>query len=242
MSEFPEWLPVPVIAWIEANRDHPEHIAGADLIHQFATDPRAQILWDELAKKHKKLNRYLGYYLSPAQPAALASLFDDVPADDDERQEIALVILFKQLLHIAISVHAAKSEAQRAQQAEDMRQRAAWLRSEADDTDLIPNGASGIDWRLVSVGMRAKADVLEQAADDLGVYRLVVPKDRANMAGIATAMRISTVIETLFGKPLYLQSAALATMLTGETVTMEQVRDIRRKHPTRVKFVRKSRQ
>ncbi len=242
MSEFPEWLPVPVIDWIKENRDHPEHVSGADLIHQIATDPRAKTLWDELAKKHTKLNRYLGYYVSPAKPAALASLFDDIPDDDEGKQDLALVFLFKQILHIAISASPAKTEADRARRSAEMRQRAAWLRSEADDTDLIPSGARVIDWRLVASGMRAKADVLEQASNALGVYDLVVPKERENMTGIDAALRISTVIETLFGKPLYRQSAAIAELLTGETVTMEQVRDLRRKHPASVKFMRKSRQ
>jgi len=234
MSEFPDWLPVPVIAWIEANRDHPEHIAGADLIHQFATDPRAKTLWTELAKRKPRGFAY------PAQPAALASLLNDVPADDDARQNLALLLLFKQILNLAIWVLPAKTEANRAMRAEEMRQRAVWLRTEAADTDLIPNGAAGIDWRLVAAGMRAKADVLHQTADALGVYHLVVPYDRENMDGLAKASRISAMTEAMFGNPLYRQSAAIAELLTGETVTFEQVRDLRRKHPARVKFVRKS--
>ncbi|MGC9272137.1 hypothetical protein [Acidiphilium sp.] len=231
MTSYPDWLPVPVIAWIEANRDHPEHVARADLIHQIAADPRGKVLWSELTKR--KPNGFV----YPVQRTAIEGFCDPpIPTDETERHGIGLIFVFKQLLHIAISVHAAKSEAQRAQQAEDMRRRAAWLRTEADDTDLIPNGAGEIDWRMVAAGMRAKADVLQQAADALGVYHLVVPHERENMTGIATALRISTVTETVFGKPLYRQSAALAEMLTGEAVTIEQVRDLRRNHKVSVNF------
>ncbi len=232
MTAFPEWLPKPVIEWIEENRHHPEHVARADLIHQLATDPRAKTTWTELTKKQR------GDFICQVRMSALEQFCEPpIPDNEDVRHGIGLIFFFKQILHISISVRAAKTEAQRAAQADELRQRALWLRTEADDTDLIPDGASGIDWRRVACGMRAKADVLEQTSDALGVYGLVVPNSRENLTGIDAALRISTTIETLFGKPLYLQSAALATMMTGETVTMEQVRDLRRKYKGSVKFL-----
>jgi hypothetical protein len=234
-QSHPAWLPVPVRAWIDANRDHPEHVAGADLIHHLATSPHMKKLWTELTKR-----KPIGF-VYPVVETALAKLIEPpLPDDVDELHWMGLVLVFKEILRIATSLYAAKSEAQRAAQADDLRRRAGWLRTEADDTDLIPLGAGDIDWRIVAAGMRAKADVLDQTADAIGVYRLIVANERDNLTGIGTAWRISASVRAIFGQPLYRQSAAIASMLTGESVTVEQVRDIARKYPTHVTFASKS--
>jgi hypothetical protein len=236
MSEFPEWLPEPVIAWIEENRDYPEHVRDRNLIHQLATDPRAKTTWTELTKKQR------GDFIYQVRMSALEQFCEPpIPDNEDVRHGIGLIFFFKQILHISISVRAAKTEAEREAQAEDMRQRAVWLRTEAYDTDQTPNGVRGINWHVVADAMRAKADLLYEKSNQLAVNDLVVPHARENMRGLSTASRISGVIETLFGSPFYRQSAAIAGLLTGETVTMEQVRDLQRKYKGSVKFLPRKR-
>lgn len=229
-QQLPGWLPVPVKGWIEANRDHPEHAANAPLIDRLAGAFPG--LWQELQRRKPD-----GSWVYTVHVRALGRICDLSNSDPNERQEIALVWLFKQILHIAVTPHPARTEAEAIETIEDCHRRAKWLRTEADDTERLRPGAGGVDWRQVAAGMRAKADVLEQTAAEFRVFVAVVPKARSNLVGLQTASRISTILRELYGKEMRLQAATVATVLTDERVTEEQVRYINQRQPASVKFL-----
>lgn len=236
MTAFPEWLPKPVIEWIEENRHHPEHVRDRNLIDQIATDARLMPFWRELARQHPD------GFVHAARPELIARAINEpAPTDETQRQEIALVWLFKQLLHIAVTPGIARTKAEAETEAADKRRRAEMLRAEADDTEMIPDGAGGVHWLAVAAGMRAKADVLEQRADSLAVFRVVVPHRRNNAIAVQCAVRVSTILSELFGAGMPNQAAAIAEVLTGQAITPEQVRELNRKHRGSVNFLPKRR-
>jgi hypothetical protein len=157
---------------------------------------------------------------------------------DDEKHAVALQFLFKQILHAAVTTYPARAKAGADAEIEAYRNRAAMLRAEADDTELLRPGAGGVDWAQVAAGMRAKADVLDQLAGNLPNLRIIAANARGNLTGIQTASRISAIFLGLFGSAMPKQAAIVAEILTGERVTYEQVRHINKSAPGVVKFLR----
>lgn len=229
-----EWIPRSVGSWIEANRTHPEHVSGRDLIDRIANDVRLRALWAELDRKKR-----CGYVHEPNCETLRKSGID--LGDADDAHDLALVWLFKQILHIATTPFPVRTKGAATAQAADYRRRAEFLRTEAADTLRLRPGAAGIDWRIVATAMVAKADILEQAATEGPTYFSTLAHARKNAVGLQAASRISAILLALFGKPFANQSATIATVLTGETVTVEQVRDLTRKSRGGVTFRRKTR-
>ncbi|HVY14486.1 MAG TPA: hypothetical protein VHB27_04615 [Rhodopila sp.] len=227
------WLPDPVKSWIEANRNHPEHVANAQLIDRLANDSSLQSMWRELHRRKPD-----GSWVHTVNAQILAKICDVSENDRDECQGIALIFLFKQILHVAVTLYPARVEAEVAASTEDYLRRARALRIEAEDTARLPPGAGGIDWNIAAASMRAKADVLEQAASEAQCFAAVVPNARKNLTGLQAASRLSTIVRTLYGEAMPHQAAAIASALTGESVTYEQVRHLNRQQPGNVKFLR----
>ncbi|GAN79028.1 hypothetical protein [Acidocella aminolytica] len=229
-SDFPPWLPLAVANWIDENRTHPEHVRGRDLIDRLASDEKLRTLWNELQKKKRT-----GFVYAPNKKA-LETICGTCPDDESERQGIALIWLFKQLLHFSIAPQTAATMASYQSEVEQLKNRARMLREEADDTEKLPPMAGGIDWRGAASGMRAKADVLEQKIRLIGERRLILENDRHNKDGLQTGADVSAMFNALFGKPLYEQSAAIANALTGQRVTFEQIRHVTKTHHCSVTF------
>lgn len=236
---FPDWFPKPIAAWIKSNRNHSDIVARQKPINGVAANLVMKRLWEELRKQHPA-----GDYVNPAQPAAVRAAHGCLPSDLNECQGVALIFLFKELVRIVEELPHIKvwTNSESNQHVNYLRQRAAGLRVEADDTDLLATITTSYDWPTAAAGMRAKADVLEQAAAGISGdgMRFVVPNARPNPRGLATAIRIAAVLESLFGKPFHVQAARIATALTGENTTKEQVRQAMRMQTPRVKFTSKS--
>jgi hypothetical protein len=233
---LPDWLPDSVRAWIIGNWDHPDHLAGRRNIDVLAHSPQMQALW-------AVLQRYKAHsYEYPAQRLPIEHSLGSASNDEDELQGLGFILLFKHMLHLSLGISSAITNVEAESKSNEMRQRAEWLRQEAEDTDRLRQAAGGIDWRVVSQGMRDKADVLAQAASAIPVYRLKLKNQRPNMGGLGAATEISHFLKALFTVPLYKQSAALASMLTGEAVTLEQLRELHRKTQVDVTFFRQKKE
>ncbi|MGC9217236.1 hypothetical protein [Acidithiobacillus sp.] len=244
---FPGWLPPVVGDWIAENWPPAENLADRINILALANAPQMRELWAELSRRfpdrayiHKANSAFLAKFFdtsSEVQAHKAAALID--LDDADICQRAAYVFLFRKLLEVAAYPGSALTVKEAKAKFEAMRQRAAFLRVEADDTDHLAESNARVDWRSVAMGMRAKADVLDETAQLIPVYRPILTNDRKNRRGIDAALKVSAILEALFSKPFFDRSAKLATMLTGEKTTMAQVRDERPKQNPYASFRQK---
>ena len=242
---LPAWLPPDVHNWIAENWNHPEHVAGRAVIVALANDPLMKRLWEELGRKkpqgyvHEVNRAFLLRFFTVSPGAQARKAEAEAHLDDVELcRRVAYQFLFKWLLRVAYQPGAAATVKEATARVEEMRERAAFLRREADDTEWLGRSGSkpSHDWLAVAAGMRAKADFLEEAVEIIPVLHPILTNDRPNRRGIAAAIKITGIFDALFSKPFHKLSAELATLLTGEETTMEQVRAERTKQNPYVSF------
>ena len=244
-SPLPSWLPPAVNYWIAENWHDPEHIAKRSIIVGLANDPLMKRLWAELARRKRQ-----GYVHEVDQTFLLQ--FFNVSAEVQIRKEearaaledrelgrrVAYIFLFRWLLYVVDQPGAAVTAKEAKQTIDGIKQRAEFLRIESADTYRMSKGGALADWAEIAAAMRAKADFLEGAVHVIPALQPVLSNDRSNRQGLSAAIKISQIFAALFAKPFYKFSAELATLLTCQTTTMEQVRAERPKQNPYVSFKR----
>jgi hypothetical protein len=245
---LPDWLPPGVRDWIVQNWSHPEHMAGREDIVGLANAPVMKRLWAELERKKRvgyvyEVNRDFMLHWIEASPEGRGRKEEVEAALTDAAicRSLAYQSLFRWLLHVAHKPGAAATEREALDKVDKLRARVAFLRAEAKDTEYLAwlPGNWSADWPEVAAGMRAKANFLESAIEAIPEAQPIIKNHRDNRQGLSAALKISTLFSDLFATPMYNFSAELATLLTEEQTTMEQVRAELPKQNPRVSFLPK---
>jgi hypothetical protein len=218
-SKCPSWVPESVIArlrHLEGQPEGAEKTARLAIMLRIVTDDRMQAVWRELRRRARDRNyRQAGYF----HPARIA----DAPSPE-AAQQAAIGMMADVACSIAAEAIPIWTPAERDRHVIHLKSRVEMLRAEAADTEAL-----GGLWVKIASGMRAKADFLEeQGIMIMGGKRFISPYARENAIGLAAGERIRGWMERLFGDPLPKISAIMAGVATGETVTPEMLRYVRR--------------